>query len=818
MTLTQDLRHAFRQLRKSPGFSLVAIMTLGLGIAGNATIASLLNTLFFQPLPVPEPDRLVAIYTDDFSHGEYGASSHPDYQDMAVGLPSLSGLTGMSLQPTSVSREGSESQRILASFVAGDYFRVLQVPLQIGRGFSAEEMQAGGPPTVVLSHGLWTTFFGSDTGVVGHTIKLGGEAFTVVGVAAPGYRGLLRGVTEGAWVPFSMDPVLRPGSDAFTSRGSRGTLVYGRLRPGATLAGLRAETAVFATRMFAEHPDFWRNIKGTGRSITVLPESEVRVLPMIRGPVLGAGALLAVMVGLVLLIACANLANLVMARTAVRGREFAVRLALGAGRGRLIRQLLVENLVLAGLGGAAGLGLSVWLTAAIGQYRPPLPIPIQLDAHPDARVFLFVAVVTCLAGCLVGLAPALQVSRPSLLPSLKDASPTGGSHRSRLRNLFVVLQVGLSLVLLIGAGLFLRSLREATAIDPGFGARRGILLNLDLGLNRYSHARVVQFQGELRERVAAIPGVTAVALTSVMPLSLMGGRRSIDVEGYQSATGEDREVSWSNVSDGYFEALEVPLAAGRGFTPADRDGSAGVVVVNESFVKKYWPGSNGLTHRVSIHGSEGPYLEVVGIARDGKYQSLGDSPTPFMYLPLNQTGSEQFTLVARSGVDPRTLVAPVRAAVHSLDPSLPIDGVSTLEEHIGVSLLPARVAGAVLGLLGLLGLILTSLGVAGVVAFGVSQRVREIGIRMALGARGREVVTLVVRDAMRLVAIGIGVGIVLALPVALLARGFLYGLSPIDPTTYVMVPLGFAALTLGASWLPARRAAKVEPMVALRSE
>jgi putative ABC transport system permease protein len=816
--MIQDLKHAFRQLFKAPGFSVVAIATLGLGIAGNATVASLLDTLFFQPLPVPEPDRLVGIYTDDFSHGEYGASSYPDYLDMGVGLPSLSGLTGVSLQPTSVSREGSESQRILASFVAGDYFRVLQVPLQVGRGFTSEEMQVGGPPAVVLSHGLWMTLFGGDTGVVGQTIKLGGEPFMVVGVAAPGYRGLLRGVTEEVWVPFSMDAVLRPGSDAFTSRGDRGTLLYGRLRPGATLAGLRAETAVFATRMFAEHPDFWRNIKGAGRSITVLPESEIRVLPMIKGTVLGAGALLAVVVALVLLIACANLANLVMARTAARGREFAVRLALGASRGRLVRQLLVENLVLAGLGGTAGMALSVWLTAAIGRYRPPLPVPIQLDAHLDLRVFLFVAVVACLTGCLVGLAPALAVSRPSLLPSLQDASPAGGSHRSRLRSLFVVLQVGLSLVLLIGAGLFLRSLREATAIDPGFGARRGLLLTLDLGLNRYSHERVMQFQSELRERVGALPGVTAVALTSVMPLSLMGGRRSINVEGYQKATGEDMEVPWSNVSDGYFEVLEVPLATGRGFTAADRDGSAGVAVVNESFVKKYWPGSDGLTHRVSIRGAEGPYLDVVGVARDGKYQSLGDSPTPFLYLPLNQTGSEQFTLVARSGVDPAALVAPVRAVVRGLDPSLPIDGVSTLDEHIGVSLLPARIAGAVLGLLGLLGLILASLGVAGVVAFGVSQRVREIGIRMALGARGGEVVGMMVMDAMRLVAIGVAMGIVLALPLAVLTRGFLYGLSPLDPTTYVMVPLGLVLLTLVAGWVPARRAARVEPMVALRSE
>jgi predicted permease len=816
--MLQDFRYAFRQLVRNPGFSIMAVAILGLGIAGNATIATLLSTLFFQPLPVPDPDRLVAVYTADFSHGSYGTSSHPDYIDMAQGLTSLEGLTGMSLQPVSVSTPGTEGRRVLAGEVAGDYFGVLRVPLFLGRGFTPDEIRSGGSPAVVLSHTLWATAFGGDSGIVGRTVWLAKAPFTVVGVAAPGYSGLLRGVTESLWVPFAMEPLLHPGSDALTSRGSREMLLYGRLRPDATIRQAQAEATVLAARLFRAYPDFWGTIQGTGRSIAVLPETAVRILPMVRGSVLGAGALLVVVVGMVLLIACANLANLVLARAAARSREFAVRLALGASRPRMVRQLLVENVVLAGLGGIAGLAFATWLTALISRYRPPIPVPIALEFHPDGRVFFFVILLAVLTGCLVGLAPALQASRLSLAPALKDAAATGGSHRSRLRNLFVVLQVACSLVLLIGAALFLRSLREAASLDPGFGARRALLVGIDLSLNRYEGERVPQFQSELRERIGAMPGVEAVALASAMPLSLDGGRRSIVVEGYREAAGEDMEVYWSTVSDGFFQAMEVPLAAGRGFTPADREGTADVAVVNEAFVRRFWPASTGLGKRISLAGPEGPYLEVVGVARNGKYHSLAEDPTPFFYVPLAQRPTERFTLMVRTSLDPQALAGPVRAAIHALDPSLPIESLNTLEEHIGLSLLPARLAVAVLGLLGLLGVILASLGVAGVVAFGVTQRVREIGVRIALGAGRRDVIGLVVRDALRLVAIGAGLGIAFAVPLALVARGLLYGLSPVDPVAFGAAVILFAGVAFLASWLPARRAAAVDPMVALRTE
>jgi predicted permease len=575
---------------------------------------------------------------------------------------------------------------------------------------------------------------------------------------------------------------------------------------------------VLATRLFAAYPDWWRTIKGTARSITVLPESEVRVLPMARGAVLGASALLVVVVGIVLLIACANLANLVLARAAARSREFAVRLALGASQRRMVRQLLVENLVLAGLGGLAGLALSAWFTAALSRYHFSDTVPVALQVHPDVRVFAFVALLAALAGCLVGLAPALQATRMSLAPALKDAAAGGGSHRSRFRSTFVVLQVGLSLVLLIGAALFLRSLREATAIDPGFGLRRAVVAGIDLSLKRYEPGQVARFQADLRERIGAIPGVDGVALTSAMPLSYDAGRRGMVVQGYRPAEGEDMEVYWSRVSDGYFETLRIPLEAGRTFNAADREGAPGVVIVNQSFVRRYWPGTTGLGQHLGINGPAGPFLEVVGVTRDGKYRSLGEEPTPFFYIPLAQGGAEQFSVIVRTALDPAALLPAVRTAIHQLDPDLPLGRLGTLEDHVGLSLLPARLAVAILGLLGGLGLVLACLGIAGVVAFGVSQRVREIGLRIALGAERRDVIGLMVRDALRLVGIGTLAGVVIAVPLAALARGYLYGLSPLDPVAVGGAVLLFSVVAFVASWLPARRAATVDPMVALRAE
>jgi macrolide transport system ATP-binding/permease protein len=815
-TLFQDLRFAARGLIRNPWLSGVGIASLALGIAGNTIVFSLFSSLLLRPLPVEFPGRIAGIYTSDFSGDRFGASSYPDVQEFRLRLESFDQIVAMTLTPASLS-DGGATERIILGQVSANYFSGLGIPLALGRGFTADE-DSGAHQVVVLSHGLWTRRFGGDSAVLGRSIHLAGRAFTVIGVARRGFDGVLRGLAEDGWVPLAMSPVLRPGSDDLTNRGSRGLFVFGRLKPGRGLAAAQAEARLVAGQMLAVHPGDWNNLQGTGRALSVIPESEARIFPGARGPVLGAAALMLIVVGLVLLIVCANLANLLLSRAAARQKEMAVRLSLGASRGRLVQQLLTESLLLAALGGGGGLLLALWVTGALSGYRPDLPVPLALDIHLDARVLAFALGVSVLAGLVVGLAPALQASASPIVVALKEESGTGGRRRSRLRNAFVVAQVSLSLVLLVGAGLFLRSLRNAMAIDPGFGIGSGLMVSLDLSLNGYDDARSADFQRRLVERVRALPGVAAASLVSVVPLSLGAERRWSAVEGYAPRQGEDMEFHDTKVGPGYFETMRVPLVAGRGFTEADRAGGPGVIIVNQAFARRFWPGQEALGKRVSVTAQEGPWLEVIGVARDGKYVTLGEEPTPFFYLPLRQHPSARVTLVARTADSPERVTAAVRGEIHALDPDLPIESQETVEAHLGFSLLPARIAGAVLGAFGLFGLLLASLGVYGVLAYAVSQRVREIGVRVALGARGADIVGLVLGEGMRLVAIGIGLGLVVALATARLIRGFLYGLSPLDPVTFAGVAGLFAAIAALASYLPALRAARLNPVDALRSE
>jgi predicted permease len=595
-------------------------------------------------------------------------------------------------------------------------------------------------------------------------------------------------------------------------------MLFGRLKPGVALDAARTEAQLAATEMFGLYPDNWNTLRGVGRAITILSESESRIMPPdARLPAIGVSALLLVVVGLVLLIVCFNLANLLLARATGRRREIAIRLSLGASRGRVIQQLLAESLLLAVLGTGLGLGLTVWITDLIGGLRLDLPLPLYLDLHPDGRVLLFAIVLSMVTGVLLGLAPALQATRPVLVPALKDEG-SGGMTRTRLRGAFVVAQVGLSLVLLIAAGLFLRSLRNAAAINPGFEATRGLLVPMDLSLTGYSAERGAAFQRALLDRVRAVPAVEEASLATTVPLSIDGTRQGITIEGYTAAPGEDLEFGRSIVGPRFFEALGIPMVRGRGFTGDDAAGRPGVAVVNESFARRFWGGENPVGKRISVSGDEGPFLDVVGIAKDGKYGTLGETARPFFFLPLLQHYNPAVTLVVRTATPPATLAAPIRSMIHELDANLLLGKVTTLEEHVGFSLLPARVAGAVLGGFGMLGLLLATLGIYGVVAFAVSQRTREIGIRMALGAQAADVVRLVVRDGMRLVAIGLAVGVVIALPLSRLLSGWLYGLSPTDPLTFVAMPMMFATVALVASLIPSRRAARLDPLVALRAE
>ena len=810
-----DFRYALRQLRRSPGFTIVAVLSLALGLGINTTIFSVVSGLLLRPLPVADPGRLAAVFTSDFSGPALGTSSYVDYIDMRDRVRSFETLAAALMEPVNVSSsDGAEV--VTGQFVSGNFFQVVSRPPVRGRLLQPTDDRAGAPPAVVISHGLWRRRFGSDPAVIGQVIGVGGQQATITGVAPEGFTGIVRGLRVDIWAPLAFYQVIHPEGEELTSRGARGLSVVGLLRPGVPARAAQAELRTLAAQFQAAYPDAWTDVRGAPRRLTLVPESELRVVPQLRGGVLGGSALLLGVAALVLLIACANLANLLLARAAARRREIAVRLSLGAGRARLVRQLLSESILLAGAGGVLGVVAALWGTDLISQMRVPAPFPIELDFAPDLWVLAFALVASTLTGVLMGLAPALQASRPDMVSALRD--DVTGVARTRLRGAFVVAQMAMSLVLLVAAGLFIRSLQNASSIDPGFSARRALLLGMDLSLVGYDDDRGRVFFRDLRERLAALPGVESVSLTTIVPLGLSSGRRSLSVRGHTPAPGEEMEFHVASVGPQYFETMGVELARGRGFTDQDRREAPGVVVVNESFARRFWPGQDPIGKEVGLEGDEGPWSTVVGLARDGKYTSRSEDPKPFYYIPIDQMYRSNAVFIVRTAADPRTLAGPARDAVADVDPAVPILQMRTLAENLDLSLLPARIAGVMLGGFGLLGLALASIGLYGVMSYIVGHRTREVGIRMALGAQRRDVLALMVGYGARLIAIGLATGLVLALALSQLVRGFLYGLSPMDPVTYAGVALLLAMVALAASWLPARRATRVDPMTAMRSQ
>jgi len=815
----RDVRYGARMLANSPGFTLIVVLTLALGIGANGTIFSLVNALLLRPLPVDKPDQLTAVYTSDFSSGDYGGSSYPDYVDFRDRNDVLEGLVAYQPRPFSLS-VNNVTERAFGEVVSGNYFSVLGVKLALGRGFLPEEDRVPGThPVVVISHQLWRGRYGGDPGVIGRSLTLNGHPFTIVGVAAENYSGLIRGIGETLWVPAMMTDQVSPGRRSLTSRGDRGWLLMGRLREGVTIGQARAAFRLIAEHLYRAWPREWANIRQESRAISLLPESEARVMPQFRLPLALFMALLMAVVGLVLLISCANVANLLLARAAGRRKEIAVRLSLGAGRGRLIRQLLTESLLLAAAGGAAGLLLAVWGADLLMAFKPPVEFPIAIDVSLDWRVFGFTLGASLVTGLLFGLAPALTASRPDLVAALKDGA--GGAGRGRLRGALVVAQVALSLLLLICSGLCLRSLRNAGAIDPGFDADDLLALSMDLGLQGYDEAAGRNFSRQLLERVRALPGVESASLAEYLPLGMGGSRRGITIEGYTPRPGESTEVGSSAVAPGYVETLRIPLLRGRAFGAEDRPGAPGVVMVNEAFARRYWPGQDPIGKRIEmgINNSNGaPRLTVVGVVKDGKYVTLGEEVTPFFYLNLAQRYEAAPTLVVRTRGNPFDDLAAVRREVGALDRHLPLYDVKTVRQHLGLALLPARLAGSALGVFGLMALVLAAAGIYGVMSCAVAQRTREIGIRMALGARVVDVLKLIVRQGMRLVVIGLVIGLLAAMALTRVMASLLYGVSATDPLTFTLIAALLTVVALLACWVPARRAAKVDPLVALRRE
>jgi predicted permease len=811
--LWQDLRYGARMLVKNPGFTLIAVITLALGIGANLIVFSVVNAVMLKPLPVTRPDELVSLYTSDFSGPRYGMSSYPDYLDIRDRAQALDGLIAYWRQSVIMRRGGQAEEFITADIVTGNYFETLGIRPAPGRAFLPDEDRTRGThPVAVMSYGCWQRRFGGDPNLVGKTITLNNLGYTVIGIAPPEFAGLTRGISADIWIPMMMTPRISPGDDSLENRSARMMTLIGRLKPGVTLQEAQAHLAILAEQQRVAYPQEWTDASGGGRRVTALPESQSRIPPQAREKALGVAGLSMAVMGLVLAVACANLAGLLLARAIARQKEMAVRLSLGASRRRLIRQLLSESLLLTLLGGGIGVFL-VWRALDLALVLAP---PMAIDFSLDIRVLVFALAVSLITTLAFGLAPALQATRLDLVAALKDESGMSWRNGSRLRSGLVVTQIAISVLLLSVSGLFLRSLMKASSIDPGFNPKNLLLVNVLLRDHQEAHGSAL-YQRML-ERLRALPGVNAASLVNRPGLDFDGARGSVYIEGYTRQRGENMELTFNLAGPNYFHAMQTPLLRGRDFNERDVKGAPGVVIVNETLARRYFPGQDALGKRLSRSGPDGPFLEIIGVARDGKYWSLVEEPQPFFSLPLLQNYQEAAALLLRVDGDPRLLIEAARREILAQDPNILIWDVATMTEHIGMALLPLRIASIASIIFGAMTLLLACLGIYGLVAYFVGLRTREIGLRLALGAQRKDILKLVLNQGIMIILIGAALGIAAAFATTRLLSSFLFGVSATDPLALTGVVSSLVIAALLACWIPARRATKVDPMIALRSE
>jgi predicted permease len=811
--MLDDLRYALRMLVKSPITTGAALLSLALGLGANSAIFALIKAVFLQPVPVARPAELVALYTRDSILPGTQNTSYQNYLDYRRDHQVFSGLLAYLPIKLNLWTAGDPIQ-VDAALVSGDYFDVLGVRPARGRAFRPDEdATPGSHPVAVLGYGLWQRRFGADPGVVGRTLLCNGRAFTVVGIAPRGFGGseVLHSIE--VFVPMMMyDQVLTgPRRAFFLNRGALTLKMIGRLKPGVRFATATAAIETMARRLEREYPD-----DNQGRGITLLPFAESTISPWERQTYVLAGTVLGATVGLLLLIAAANVANLLLARALSRRKEISIRLALGAGKGRLTRQLLTESTVLTLLGAGLGLVLAAWGRTFLWSLRPP-NIPGSLDVSLDLRVLLFTFVVALATGLASGLAPVSQIFSPALVRGLKGegTAQRGGGGR-RLKNALVVGQVALSVVALVIAGLFLRSLWNAQRIDPGFAADHLLSVSFNVGAQGYDETRGRALYERVVARARTVPGVRAAALGEWQVLKGMLPMRPIGMDGIEVASKQQPIYLQSqSVGPGYFETVGIPILHGRGFDGADRGDSRPVVVINETMAGHFWPGQDALGKRFTFL-DDNRTLAVVGIARNSKYNSLGEGPVPFAYLPVGQRYAPGMTLYARTAGSPAALLETVRKEVQALDRGLPIADAVTIAGVLRESLWSARLGAILLSIFGLLGLILAGVGIYGVMTHHVEQRRREIGIRMALGARSGDVVRLVLLQAMALVGIGIVLGLAGAVATTRLLTRLLFGVGGGDLPTFAVTVAVLTLLALAASFLPARRASGIDPYTVLK--
>ncbi len=814
-----DLRFAVRMLIKYPAFSIVAFLALVLGIGANTTVFGIINALLLRPLPVGHSEGVVKVFTTDNHIPGKLSMSYLNFQDYAKQNTAFSSMAAYTFAGMGMTR-GTDTLNVVGLLVSGNYFDLLQVKPHLGRTFLPEEdATPNGHPVVVLGYSFWKKL-GADPAIVGSPITLNGHSFTVLGVVPAAFTGVDVGFSPDLWVPISMHQWVRPGADFwFESRRALLLNIIARLKPGVTMSEAQAQMRTIAKQLEQAYPDVNKE-----RSIALMSleaaKSQGLAGPTNENLARDVSLLLLVASASILLIACANVANLLLARSTARQREMAVRLALGAGRGRIVRQLLTESILLGVIGGAGGVILAYCLGDVLIALLPPTPFPITLNPQPDWRVLIFSFVVAVLSGVIFGLAPALQMARWNLNQGLRERASTGGGAVTRLnlRSLLVVAQIAVSLLLLIGSGLFLKSFYEAQAINPGFRTDNLDLVTINPVLARYDTDRALQVVRAILDQIRHDPRVAGADVNNWVPLQ-GGEARTIVIDGRDPNDEHNRRfANYSPITPGYFQTMGIQLLRGRNFTQQDAEKNAApVAIIDETMAKQFWPNEDALGRRFRFMIDKAP-IEVIGIARDSKATTLGEVPVPMVYWPLKEITDAGITLFVHTTGAPSVMLSQIRQIVRDVDVHIPITYEKTIRDHMAIALWPSWMGAMLLGSLGLLAFILASMGVYGVMAYSVSQRTRELGIRMALGAQTSQVIQLVLRQGMFLAAIGLVFGLFAAFGSTRLAGSLLYGVNPSDPVIFIGVTSLLAFAAFAACYFPARRALKINPVIALRTE
>jgi predicted permease len=813
--MLQEIRHAFRMIARSPGFTSIAVLSLALGIGANAAIFSLADALLFRPLPVTDPGAVMALNLDT-PGGDLGSFSYPDYRDLRSSAKSFDGLAAFQLSTFSLARSKDEVPQMRAGLeVSDNFFSVLGIEPTLGRSFLPEETVKGGAPAVVLAYGFWQDQFNGDKAILGRTIRISGTDFTIVGIAPKAFTGVDQYIRPSFMVPAVLTQQLNGAAkDPFENRNDYNFTLYGRIRKGVSVSQAQAEMVTLWKGLQRQYSADGRNGK-----MAVRTQLQYRIAQDSIDAVLVT--MLMALVAVVLLIACANVANLLLGRARGRTREIAVRIALGVSRTKLLRQLFAENVVLALLGGVIGLGFAYGGIRFLQTIPVPSDLPIFISPELDQRVLVFSLMAAAFSVLVFGLAPAFQSLKTELVSALKSSeSNMAGRKRTLGRNGLVIVQIALSMVLLVASGMLLDGFRKTLVTSPGFRTDHLLITEFDTSLVRYTPEKTVAFYRDLKDRVRALAGARSAALSAAVPFGNNQPSREVIPDGYQAPKGQESVTLFYDVVDEhYFDTMKVGIVSGRAFNADDKADSTPVAIVNQEFAARFWPGQDAIGKRFRMDNEKGKIVQVVGVARNSKYLFIGEPQYRYFYLPFAQEGGTRMVLLTESSGDPALLAAPLREIVRSMDPNQPMYNVRTFDNFYKMRAIdtPLMITQMVVTM-GLIGLLLALIGIYGLVSYSVARRTREIGVRIAIGADRSDVIKMVLRQGFVLACIGIGVGGVFSLIVGKALAAGMIGLGKPNPATFVVVPVAVLLVTMAACWAPAWRASRVDPLRALRAD